>query len=98
MFVWIKCCYRTTVSFKTFLKKHTPPTSGQTAREMTKNPDSVQDDPEWFWVLRADGQEGFVPAGFVYPLDAIQRQREYSYNRNMFSCFNKLCTRFLQSF
>jgi len=34
-----------------------------------------KDDPEWFWVLRADGQEGFVPAGFVYPLDAIQRQQ-----------------------
>jgi len=34
-----------------------------------------KDDPEWFWVVRADGQEGFVPAGFVYPLDAIQRQQ-----------------------
>jgi len=35
-----------------------------------------KDDPEWFWVLRHDGQEGFVPAGFVYPLDAIQRQSQ----------------------
>lgn len=32
-----------------------------------------KDDPEWFWVLRSDGQEGFVPSGFVYPLDAIQQ-------------------------
>ena len=24
---------------------------------------SIQDDPEWFWVVRADAQEGFVPAG-----------------------------------
>lgn len=24
-----------------------------------------QDDPEWFWVVRADGQEGFVPAGYL---------------------------------
>ena len=39
----------------------------------------LQDDPEWFWVVRADGQEGFVPAGFVYPLDAIQRQRKDAY-------------------
>ena len=23
----------------------------------------LQDDPEWFWVVRADAQEGFVPAG-----------------------------------
>jgi len=34
-----------------------------------------KDDPEWYWVLRSDGQEGFVPSGFVYPLDAIQRQQ-----------------------
>ena len=34
-----------------------------------------QDDPEWCWVLRSDGHEGFVPAGFIYPLDAIQKQR-----------------------
>lgn len=36
-----------------------------------------KDDPEWFWVLRADGQEGFVPAGFVYPLDAIQQNNRH---------------------
>ena len=35
------------------------------------------DDPDWFWVSRFDGSEGFVPAGFIYPLDALQRQREY---------------------
>jgi hypothetical protein len=34
------------------------------------------DDPDWFWVRRYDQQEGFVPSGFIYPLDAIQRQRE----------------------
>ena len=37
----------------------------------------TQDDPEWFWVLRADGAEGFVPAGFVYPLDAIQQNKRH---------------------
>merc|ERR1719370_2438547 len=36
-----------------------------------------KDEPEWFWVLRADGQEGFVPAGFVYPLDAIQQNNRH---------------------
>ena len=35
------------------------------------------DDPDWFWVSKFDGQEGFVPSGFIYPLDAIQRQRTY---------------------
>ena len=34
------------------------------------------DDGDWFWVSRFDGQEGFVPSGFIYPLDAIQRQRK----------------------
>merc|ERR1719309_195553 len=36
-----------------------------------------KDDPEWFWVVRADAQEGFVPAGFVYPLDAIQQNNRH---------------------
>ena len=45
---------------------------------LRKNPHEgflFQDDPEWCWVLRSDGHEGFVPAGFIYPLDAIQKQR-----------------------
>merc|ERR1719369_2539860 len=42
-----------------------------------------KDDPEWFWVLRANGQEGFVPAGFVYPLDAIQRQQTLTTSSNV---------------
>ncbi|CAG7835877.1 unnamed protein product [Allacma fusca] len=28
-----------------------------------------KDDPDWHWVLRSDGQEGFVPAAFIYPLN-----------------------------
>ena len=35
------------------------------------------DDADWFWVSRFDGHDGFVPSGFIYPLDAIQRQREF---------------------
>ena len=33
------------------------------------------DDPDWFWVSQFDGRDGFVPSGFIYPLDAIQRQQ-----------------------
>ncbi|KAF6204960.1 hypothetical protein GE061_019127 [Apolygus lucorum] len=31
-----------------------------------------REDPDWYWVVRSDGQEGFVPSGFVYPADVIQ--------------------------
>jgi len=31
-----------------------------------------REDPDWFWVVRSDGQEGFVPSAFVYPAEAIQ--------------------------
>lgn len=33
-----------------------------------------REDPDWFWVLRSDGQEGFVPSAFVYPADAEPSQ------------------------
>ena len=35
-----------------------------------------REDPDWFWVVRSDGQEGFVPSAFVYPAEAIQSKRE----------------------
>lgn len=31
-----------------------------------------REDPDWFWIVRSDGQEGFVPSAFVYPADVIQ--------------------------
>eukprot|EP00096_Caligus_rogercresseyi_P011524 TRINITY_DN4542_c0_g1_i2.p1 TRINITY_DN4542_c0_g1~~TRINITY_DN4542_c0_g1_i2.p1 ORF type:complete len:295 (+),score=91.00 TRINITY_DN4542_c0_g1_i2:154-1038(+) len=31
------------------------------------------EDSDWYWVSRFDTQEGFVPSGYVYPLDAIHR-------------------------
>jgi len=32
-----------------------------------------KDDPDWFWVVRSvDGEEGFVPSGFVFPLNFIK--------------------------
>lgn len=30
-----------------------------------------RDDPNWFWVLKGNGQEGFVPANFVCPLELV---------------------------
>ncbi len=44
--------------------------------------------PDWYWVRRYDQQEGFVPSGFIYPLDAIQRQRKFLVYRSvqMYNC------------
>lgn len=28
-----------------------------------------REDPDWYWIVRSDGQEGFIPSGFVYPAD-----------------------------
>lgn len=30
-----------------------------------------REDPDWFWIVRSDGQEGFIPSGFVYPAENI---------------------------
>ncbi|KAK9745068.1 Variant SH3 domain [Popillia japonica] len=27
-----------------------------------------REDPDWYWIVRSDGQEGFIPSGFVYNL------------------------------
>lgn len=35
------------------------------------------EDPDWFWVLRSDGQEGFVPSAFVCPAVADSVQGEH---------------------
>lgn len=31
-----------------------------------------RDDPDWYWIVRSDGQEGFIPSGFVCCADIIQ--------------------------
>lgn len=31
-----------------------------------------REDPDWFWIMRSDGQEGFVPANFIYPADSVR--------------------------
>lgn len=30
-----------------------------------------REDPDWYWIVRSDGQEGFIPSGFVYPADSV---------------------------
>lgn len=42
-----------------------------------------REDPDWFWVVRSDGQEGFVPSAFVYPAEAIQSSNN-SYSKSHF--------------
>ncbi|XP_018331277.1 SH3 domain-containing protein Dlish [Agrilus planipennis] len=32
-----------------------------------------REDPDWYWIIRSDGQEGFIPSGFVYPADNVIR-------------------------
>ncbi|XKL62925.1 hypothetical protein PGB90_002758 [Kerria lacca] len=32
-----------------------------------------REDPDWFWIIRSDGQEGFIPSGFVYPAEVLQK-------------------------
>ncbi|XP_047524097.1 SH3 domain-containing protein Dlish [Pieris napi] len=34
-----------------------------------------REDPDWYWIVRSDGQEGFIPSGFVYPA-VVQAQQE----------------------
>ncbi|XP_065222110.1 SH3 domain-containing protein Dlish-like [Planococcus citri] len=37
-----------------------------------------REDPDWYWIIRSDGQEGFVPSGFVYPADVLQNHLNQS--------------------
>ncbi|XP_027194986.2 SH3 domain-containing protein Dlish-like [Dermatophagoides pteronyssinus] len=30
-----------------------------------------KDDQDWFWIMRSDAQEGFVPVSFTYPIDLL---------------------------
>ncbi|RZF32278.1 hypothetical protein LSTR_LSTR009467 [Laodelphax striatellus] len=41
-----------------------------------------REDPDWYWIVRSDGQEGFVPSGFVYPADVIQGHLNQMNNNN----------------
>lgn len=35
-----------------------------------------REDPDWYWIVRSDGQEGFIPSGFVYPADNVIQGKE----------------------
>lgn len=35
-----------------------------------------REDPDWFWIIRSDGQEGFVPAAFIYPADSVLQTQQ----------------------
>lgn len=38
-----------------------------------------REDPDWYWIVRSDGQEGFIPSGFVYPA-VVQGSSLYYFN------------------
>ncbi|XP_063700598.1 SH3 domain-containing protein Dlish [Culicoides brevitarsis] len=48
-----------------------------------------REDPDWFWIVRSDGNEGFIPSGFVYPAEQIlqgqqqQQQQQQGANKSM---------------
>ncbi|XP_063368954.1 SH3 domain-containing protein Dlish [Cydia amplana] len=35
-----------------------------------------REDPDWYWIVRSDGQEGFIPSGFVYPAVVQANQQD----------------------
>ncbi|CAG9854906.1 unnamed protein product [Phyllotreta striolata] len=47
-----------------------------------------REDPDWYWIVRSDGQEGFIPSGFVYPADNVIQGHLNSANSNGNGNFN----------
>ncbi|KAJ8921021.1 hypothetical protein NQ315_015817 [Exocentrus adspersus] len=41
-----------------------------------------REDPDWYWIVRSDGQEGFIPSGFVYPADNVIQGHLNTTNQN----------------
>ncbi|CRL08534.1 CLUMA_CG021235, isoform B [Clunio marinus] len=39
-----------------------------------------KEDPDWYWIVRTDGQEGFVPSAFVYPAENILQNQDTPHN------------------
>lgn len=35
-----------------------------------------RDDSDWFWIVRSDGQEGFIPSGFIYSADSVLQTQQ----------------------
>lgn len=42
-----------------------------------------REDPDWFWIVRSDGQEGFIPSAFVYPAEDAQGKFIFFYAREL---------------
>ncbi|CAD7015403.1 SH3 domain-containing protein Dlish [Ceratitis capitata] len=39
-----------------------------------------REDPDWFWIVRSDGQEGFIPAAFVFPAESVLQTQQKMLN------------------
>ncbi|XP_054739825.1 SH3 domain-containing protein Dlish [Anastrepha obliqua] len=35
-----------------------------------------REDPDWFWIVRSDGQEGFIPSAFVFPAESVLQTQQ----------------------
>ena len=42
-----------------------------------------RDDSDWFWIVRSDGQEGFVPSAFIYPADSVLQTQQKLLENNL---------------
>ncbi|XP_065367435.1 SH3 domain-containing protein Dlish [Calliphora vicina] len=42
-----------------------------------------RDDSDWFWIVRSDGQEGFVPSAFIYPADSVLQTQQKLLESNL---------------
>ncbi|XP_013104897.2 SH3 domain-containing protein Dlish isoform X1 [Stomoxys calcitrans] len=42
-----------------------------------------RDDVDWFWIVRSDGQEGFVPSAFIYPADSVLQTQQKLIENNL---------------
>ncbi|XP_075165575.1 dachs ligand with SH3s [Haematobia irritans] len=42
-----------------------------------------RDDLDWFWIVRSDGQEGFVPSAFIYPADSVLQTQQKLMENNL---------------
>jgi hypothetical protein len=47
-----------------------------------------KEDPDWYWIVRSDGQEGFIPSGFVYPAENILQNQQKLMNNEI---LNSVC-------
>ncbi|XP_014094844.2 SH3 domain-containing protein Dlish [Bactrocera oleae] len=39
-----------------------------------------REDPDWFWIVRSDGQEGFIPSAFVFPAESVLQTQQKMLN------------------